>query len=121
MAHPLLDSIFRWRLSYRHHIDSAALAVKHYLAIDQREKRVIIPLANAFARMEFIAKLANEDVAGDHFFAAKFLHATSLGIAVATIAARALSFFMSHCTKRGQGSGSLVISLVMGPGQQHWR
>lgn len=61
-----------------HHIDAAGFAVKHDLAIDQREKRVITAATDAEARMHFGAALADDDVAGDDGLAAEFLHAEAL-------------------------------------------
>ena len=46
--------------------------------------------------MELGPHLANQDVAGDHFLATKFLDAPPLRVRIATVAAGALTFFMCH-------------------------
>ncbi len=83
------------------YVHSPTFAIERDLAIDQREEGVVFALADALAWMKFVANLANEDVASDNLFAAKFLHAAVLGIRVATVAARALSFFVGHCSVMG--------------------
>ena len=62
------------------HVHAAALAVEHDLAVHQSEQRVVIPLANALAGVEFGANLADNDVSCSDHFAAKFLDAASLGV-----------------------------------------
>jgi len=46
--------------------------------------------------MELGANLADNNAARSHYFAAKTLNATSLTVAVATVAAAALAFLMCH-------------------------
>jgi len=86
-AHPLLDWI-SWRLSSRRRdIDAATFAVEQHFAIDECEQRVVFALADAFAGVELVADLADEDVASDNFFATVFLYTTALGIGIAAVAA----------------------------------
>ena len=59
-------------------------------------ERKIVPLADAAARMETIAHLADQDVAGDDALAAESLDAPSLRLRIAAVAAGALTFFMCH-------------------------
>ena len=47
-----------------HHVDAAAAAIELDVAIDQSEEGVIVPLAHAFAGMEYGAHLADQDIAG---------------------------------------------------------
>ena len=95
-AHPLLDLVNRQRLRCGHHIDATTFAIEFYFTIDQREQRVVFALADAFARMKLVAHLADEDVAGDDFFATVLFYAPILSVGIATVAARALTFFMCH-------------------------
>jgi hypothetical protein len=46
--------------------------------------------------MKFGTALAHEDIAGYDDFAAKFFHAQTLGLGIATVAGRARRFFMCH-------------------------
>ena len=52
--------------------------------------------ADVRAGMPLGATLANDDVAGNHGFAAIFLHTTALAVAVAAVFDATLSFFVSH-------------------------
>lgn len=79
-----------------HHIDATTFAIEFHFAIDECEQRVVFALANAFAGVELVADLTDEDVASDDFFATILLHATTLSVRIATVTARALTFFMCH-------------------------
>jgi hypothetical protein len=46
--------------------------------------------------MNLGAALANDNVAGNHVFAAKLFHATALGLAVTTVSCGTCTFFVSH-------------------------
>jgi len=87
--------------SHWHDVDTPAFAVEFHLAIDYCKERIVFTLAYARAGVKLVADLTNQDVAGDDFLSAKFFDATMLSIRVATISARALSFFMSHCLAGG--------------------
>jgi hypothetical protein len=80
----------------RHHVDAATVSVELYGAFGESEERVIAALAHILARMELGAALANENVASDDVLAAKTLHAATLRIRVATVAARTLTLLMCH-------------------------
>jgi len=70
-------------------------------AVSDGEERVILGTHDVLARMPFRPALANKNIAGLDKFAAEFLDAQSLCIAVAPIARRAHSFFMCHnCLNR---------------------
>src|SRR4051794_25549083 len=81
------------------HIHAATFAVELHDAIDQREQRVVRAQANAAPRMELGPPLPHQDVAGDYLFSGVALHATSLPVGIAAVAARSLAFLMSHCSK----------------------
>ena len=72
---------------------AAAIAVELDLAGHQREERVIGTLADSLAGMEAIADLANQDIAGDHRFAAELLDAAALAQRVTPVAAGTLALF----------------------------
>ena len=77
-------------------VDATPRAIEAHAAVDQREDRVIATESDVFSRQELCPALANDDVAGDDRFAAKFFHAQPLADAVAAVLDAALSFFMSH-------------------------
>jgi hypothetical protein len=77
-------------------VNPAAAAVELHLAIDEGKERVVAPLADPLAGVENGSHLADEDVSGANLFAAESLHAAALGVAVASVPARALSLFMCH-------------------------
>src|SRR4051812_39710676 len=81
------------------HVHAAAFAVELHDAIDQGEQGVVRAQPNAAAWMELGADLPHQDVAGDHLFSGVALHATSLPVGIAAVAARSLAFLMSHCSK----------------------
>ncbi len=94
----LASGIGKGKLFRRDRIDvhPATRAIEANAAVNQRENRVIAAEADVFARQKLGAALADDDVAGDDQFAAKFLHAEPLADAVAAVLNAALSFFMSH-------------------------
>src|SRR3970282_102265 len=78
---------------------AAALRALHGeldLAIDQREQRVVAAEADAHARMELGATLANDDVAGIDRLATINLHAEILRVGVAAVARGTYALFMCH-------------------------
>src|SRR5690606_39030847 len=66
------------------------------LAVDQREQGVVAAEADAHARMELGAALADDDVAGLDGLAAVHLHAQVLRVGVAAVARGAYALFMCH-------------------------
>src|SRR5271154_6152985 len=74
----------------------AVRLVELHGAVDEREERVIAADADVRAGTEPGAALADQDVAGDDRFAAKFFHAEALADAVAPVAYAALTFLMRH-------------------------
>src|SRR6478672_4894281 len=66
------------------------------LAVDQREQGVVAAKADAHARMELGATLADDDVAGFDRLATIDLHAEVLRVGVATVARGTYALFMCH-------------------------
>jgi hypothetical protein len=62
----------------------------------KRKQRVVSADAHVVTGAELGAALTDQDIARAHDFAAKFLHAKALRIAVATIARAAACFFVCH-------------------------
>lgn len=87
-----------------HDVHTPALTVEHHFAFNQGEQRVVFALADATAGVPLVAELADEDVAWLDRFATKLLHAPTLCVGVATVAAGALSFFMGPCRAVGSGA-----------------
>src|SRR5690606_99098 len=65
-------------------------------AVDQREERVVAAQADAVARVELRAALADADVAGLDGLAAEDLHTQVLRVGVAAVAGRTACFFVCH-------------------------
>src|SRR3546814_5737762 len=66
------------------------------LAVDEREQGVVAAEADAHARMELGAALANDDVAGFDRLATIDLHAEILRVGVAAVARGTYALFMCH-------------------------
>ncbi len=79
-------------------INTSTFAIKHYLAFDQCEYRVVISHSHAFSGVEFGTTLPNDNVAGMNAFATEFLNAATLSVGVPTVTAGTLTFFMCHQT-----------------------
>ena len=77
-------------------VDPSSTAIEADGTIDQRENCVIAAEADVFAGQKFRAALANNNVAGEHRFAAESFYTKPFADAVAAILNAALSFFMSH-------------------------
>ena len=73
------------------------LLIELYFAVGEGEEGEISSATYIAARMVLCAALTQDDVARHYCLTAKFLHAESLAVAVATISGSALSFFVSHC------------------------
>src|SRR4051812_32086748 len=63
---------------------------------DQREQRVVLAAADAEARVEVGAALADDDLAGLDDLTAEALHAEALGVRVATVAGRRCALLVCH-------------------------
>src|SRR6185295_18794098 len=74
-------------------------------AVDLREEREVAPAADVAARVDAGADLADEDVPGARDLTGVHLDAAALSLAVAAVAAAALSFFMRHRPRPFQPSG----------------
>lgn len=80
----------------RVNIDAAPRAVKADLPVDQSIKCVITSAADVLAGVKLGANLADDDAACGDGFSAESLDAATLAVAIATVAAAALAFFMCH-------------------------
>src|SRR6516164_6620777 len=65
-------------------------------AVDQREQRPVAPDADVRSRVHARAHLSDQDVAGPGLLACEHLDAPSLPLAVAAVAAAALSLLVGH-------------------------
>src|SRR5690349_21296056 len=86
-------------LASRVHCDAhlrLAMALEAHNAVDLREQGPVSTDADIVAGVELGADLAHEDRTGLHVLAREALHAAHLRVGVATVASRALSFFVSH-------------------------
>src|SRR5262245_16152632 len=72
----------------------AVLVANH--AGDFGEKRVVFPAADVDAREEFGSALTHEDRPSGNGLAPERLHAEALGVRVASVAGRTLTFFVCH-------------------------
>jgi hypothetical protein len=97
----------------RDNVDPATGAIKTHLTINQRKNRVVAAEADVLAGQKLRAALADDDVAGNDGFAAKFLYAEPLADAVATVLDAALSLFMSHLRKLDAESDYSVTSSLL--------
>src|SRR5437762_1176922 len=82
------------------HVNLAALEL--HSAVLERENRVIAAQPDIEARLEFGAPLADDDRAGEHLLPAVGFHAAVLGVAVAPVPGRALTFLMCHKSPASQ-------------------
>jgi hypothetical protein len=78
------------------HIDATAFLVEHDLSIDQCKQGVVLALTHTATGTPFRATLPDQNVAGVNLFTAELLDTATLCIGVATVAAGALTFLMSH-------------------------
>ena len=62
----------------RHDVHAATLAIEHYLAVNQREQRIIFALSDIPTGVKFVAYLTHQNVAGPHALAAKSLDSSTL-------------------------------------------
>ena len=82
------------------HVDAATVLVELNLTVDQGEQGVIVPSSDPTAGVPLGSALTDQDVAGPNLFATELLNATSLSVAVATVAAGSLSFLVCHRSVR---------------------
>src|SRR5450631_2048909 len=75
---------------------AATLGAELHRTGNEREQRVIATTANAVARVEVRATLANDDLACVDDLAAETLDAKKLGVRVAPVARRRCSLFVCH-------------------------
>src|SRR5688572_26851402 len=71
-------------------------ALEFHGAGGEREQGVVLALADVEAGLERSADLADDDRSGLGGLAAVDLHAAELGVGVAAVLGRTLSFFMGH-------------------------
>ena len=83
-------------MSNRRSLDTNASPIEDDFALGQGEEGIISSNADIFSRLEMGAPLAHDNGARFDLLAAIGLNAPVLGIAVAAITGRTLSFFMSH-------------------------
>src|SRR4051812_43453479 len=77
-------------------VDPAPFLVEHDLAVDQREDRPVASDADVLARPPPRALLTADDAPGLGDLAAEELDSQHLGVRIAPVAARSLTFFVSH-------------------------
>lgn len=93
-----------------------ALGLKHDLAVNQCEQGVILAAANVGTGVELGATLANQDIAGIHFLAAKAFDAKTLGNRIATVSCTTACFFMCHFTitsSLGADTGDFDLGIAL--------
>src|SRR5690606_24290338 len=73
-----------------------AARVECDMAVDLSKDRVILAQTNANARMELSSALTDDDVAGQHRFAAEALDAQALGLGITTVASTTACLLMCH-------------------------
>src|SRR5260221_9376782 len=73
---------------------TAAAGLEVDCARGLREQRVVLPLAHAIPRLEDRSALAHDDLAAGDRLAGEDLHAKTLGLGVAAVAAGAESLLM---------------------------
>jgi len=83
-------------------VNAAAIFVETDVAIHKGENGVILAKADTAAWDPLGAALAEDDVASDDGFTAKFLDAQTLALAVSTVFDGTLSFFMGHESRVGE-------------------
>ncbi len=76
-------------------VDAASLLEAHQSVLEGVD-RVVLAESNVVAGLEARAALANDDRPRGHCLSTVALDSSELGVGVATVAARALSFLMCH-------------------------
>src|SRR5205085_2607709 len=67
-----------------------------HMTVDQREQRVVLAESDVLTGEELRAALTHQDVSGTHALTAETLHAEALGVRLAVVPRRGLTFFVSH-------------------------
>ena len=80
----------------RNDADFALLFAELNSSVAESEQSVVAAATNVVAGTETGAALTDDDGTGAHSFAAEGFDSEKFGIAVATVAAAGLTFFMSH-------------------------
>src|SRR5262249_26799 len=93
---------------YRHDGSLAGSGFEGGSAVDGRKDRMVDAHTHTRAGMPFGAALANNDVAGEHSFAAELLDAETTASGIATVLGRAACFLVCH------SSSSLFLGLGRG-------
>jgi hypothetical protein len=97
MKNKLFDRLcLKGSSSNRLDIHATTVLVEKNLAVHEGEDGVVTTEAYVATRHPLGATLAEDDVACDDGFAAEFLDAKTLALAVATVFDGTLSFFMGH-------------------------
>src|SRR4051812_19644965 len=79
-----------------HLVTRAALVLELHDTVDQRINGEIAAEADVATWVPFRTALTDDDIAGDDLFTAELLDTAILRVAVAAVARRAYTFFMSH-------------------------
>lgn len=87
-------------------MDAATAAIELHAAVDQGVQCVIGTLADALAGKVLVAHLSNENASRSNLLAAKPLHTAVLGIAVTSVSAGTLAFFVCHGNTNRQKTSS---------------
>ena len=87
-------------LAQRYHVDGFAAQMtlhrKLYVTVGLRKQRMVPTTSDICSRMELGTPLAHDNVSSNHVLAAKFLHAESFRLRIATVAGTAACFLMCH-------------------------
>ena len=92
----LCDEGSSWLSSLRLYVHTTAILVEKDSASHESEDGVVTAKTNVTAWNPLRTTLTEDDVAPDDGFAAEFLDAKTLALAVATVFDGTLSFFMGH-------------------------
>jgi hypothetical protein len=87
-------------------------------AFNQGEQCVVFTLTNAYTWVEFISYLSHKNVPCSNMLTTETLDTAPLRIGIATVAARALTFFMCHlCIPFYRMSATKIDLLTTHPAQ----
>jgi hypothetical protein len=88
--------ILQRKLTSIDNLNATAAAVELDEPVDEGVEREVGPLADAVARVETVADLADDNVSGSNSLSAEQLYAASLRVRVTSVSAGALSLFVCH-------------------------
>ena len=91
-----LTAVRRGLVRQRLNVDATTFLIEVHVAVYQCENRVVLAHANIAAWVPLGSDLTDQDVAWSHQLATKLLHAASLGVGIATVTGRSLTFFVCH-------------------------